>query len=341
MQRKISKPDGTIMKQRILYLDLLRIIACVMIVFMHSQRPGMGIPAWFLSGSSYVTAAGIGLFFMISGALILGKAKTLAEGEKLDTFSFLKHRLLKIVVPLAFWSLLYWSLSSIDASGLGVMWFLWTIGGLYLLSPILLRWLQHASLREVELYLCIWGTSLLYPFLKLFMPIGEGDTSWIYYFHGYVGYLILGYYLSEASMDRLYKFFWGFAVLFLLFTLFAPCAVLFLGLEVNFYSLFWYLSLPVALQCVAWYVGFRYLESVFSNHLGMYTSQIAKFSAMTFGIYLSHILVMRVGLWNVDILSEISGIPYLLLCALITQLLACLLTWAVGKLPGGKWIVGG
>ena len=45
MQRKISKLGGTIMKQRILYLDLLRIIACVMIVFMHSQRPGMGIPA--------------------------------------------------------------------------------------------------------------------------------------------------------------------------------------------------------------------------------------------------------------------------------------------------------
>ena len=66
MQQRISKLDGTTMNQRILYLDLLRIIACVMIVFMHSQRPGMGIPAWFLSGSSYVTAAGIGLFFQFS-----------------------------------------------------------------------------------------------------------------------------------------------------------------------------------------------------------------------------------------------------------------------------------
>lgn len=47
-----------------------------MIVFMHSQRAGMDVPGWFLSGSSYITAAGIGLFFMISGALILGKAET-------------------------------------------------------------------------------------------------------------------------------------------------------------------------------------------------------------------------------------------------------------------------
>lgn len=199
--------------KRILYLDILRIIACVMVVLMHSQRPGMGIPDWFLSGSSYITAAGIGLFFMISGALILGKAKTLAEGKELDTFTFLKHRLLKIIVPLAFWSMLYWSLSYIDASGLGVMWVLWTIGGLYLLSPILLRWLQHASLREVELYLGVWAISLLYPFMKLVTPLDEGDSSWIYYFHGYVGYFILGYYLSIAPLEHLRKYLWGFAVL--------------------------------------------------------------------------------------------------------------------------------
>ena len=327
--------------KRILYLDILRIIACVMIVLMHSQRPGMGIHDWFLSGSSYITAAGIGLFFMISGALILGKAKTLAEGKELDTFTFLKHRLLKIIVPLAFWSLLYWSLSSIDASGLGVMWFLWTIGGLYLLSPILLRWLQHASLHEVELYLCIWSISLLYPFLKLIILVGEGDTSWIYYFHGYVGYFILGYYLSIMPMERLRKYLWGFVALFLLFTLIAPCAVFFLGLEVDFYSLFWYLSLPVALQCIAWFVGFRYLEPLFTACLSAFAPQIAQLSAMTFGIYLSQILVMRIGLWNVPFLSEISGIPYMLLCALITLMIACLLTWAVGKVPGGKWIVGG
>lgn len=328
------------MKQRILYLDLLRIIACVMIVFMHSQRPGMGIPGWFLSGSSYITAAGIGLFFMISGALILGKAKTLAEGEELDTFSFLKHRLLKIVVPLAFWSLLYWSLSSIDNSGLGVMWFLWTIGGLYLLSPILIRWLQHASLREVELYLGVWLLTLLYPFLKLITPLEEGDTSWIYYFHGYVGYFILGYYLSVAPMERLRKFCWGFALIFLLFTLIAPCAVLVFGLKVDFYSLFWYLSISVVLQCIVWFVGFRSLEPLFSSRFSTYAPQIVKLSAMTFGIYLSHILVMRIGLWNVDFLSEISGIPYLILCAIITLFVAWPLTWMVGKVPGGKWIIG-
>lgn len=329
------------MKPRILYLDILRIIACVMIVFMHSQRAGMDIPAWFLSGSSYVTAAGIGLFFMISGALILGKAKSLSEGKELDTISFLKHRLLKIAIPLAFWSLLYWALSSIESSGLGVMWFLWTIGGLYLLSPILIRWLQHAPLREVELYLCVWAVSLLYPFIKLIMPVDEGDTSWIYYFHGYAGYFVLGYYLANAPMERLRSCRWAFVALFSVFTLFAPCAVLFLGFEVDFYSLFWYLSLPVALQCVAWFVSFRKLEPQLSQLSTTQSSRISKLSAMTFGIYLSHILVLRIGLWNVPLLSEVTGIPYMILNTLIALPVATLLTWILGKVPGGKWIIGG
>ena len=329
------------MKQRILYLDLLRIIACVMIVFMHSQRAGMGIPAWFLSGSSYITAAGIGLFFMISGALILGKAKKLVEGKELDTFSFLKHRLLKIAIPLAFWSLLYWALSSIHPSGLGVLWFMWTIGGLYLLSPILMRWLQHASLREVELYLGIWSISLLYPFIRLLFPVAEDDCSWIYYFHGYVGYFVLGYYLANAPIERLKRYLWSFSALFFIFTLCAPCVVLILGLEVDFYSLFWYLSLPVVLQSVAWFIGFRCLEEKLSQCFATHIPAITTLSSLTFGIYLSQILVMRMGLWNVSCMSEISGIPYMMLCAVITLCGAGLLTWGVTRIPGGKWIIGG
>lgn len=49
-------------------LDIIRVIAICMIVFMHSPIPGSA-PGFILSGLSYITAAGIGLFFMVSGAL--------------------------------------------------------------------------------------------------------------------------------------------------------------------------------------------------------------------------------------------------------------------------------
>lgn len=328
------------MTPRILYLDILRIIACVMVVFMHSQRPHVGIPAWFLSGSSYITAPCIGLFLMISGALILGKAKVLGDEQKFDTFSFLKHRLLKICIPLAFWTLLYWSLSAIETTGLNVMWFLWMILGIYLLSPILIRWLLHASFQEVELYLGIWGVTLICPFVKLLFSFDEGDATWFYYFHGYIGYFILGYYLSIVPKERLNKYIGGFFILFFIFALCAPIVVLLGGYKIDFYSLFWYLSLPVVLQCIAWFAGFRMLEEKLVKQLGAYAPSIAKLSSMTYGIYLSHILVLRIGLWNVPFLSEISGIPYMFICTAITLPLAWSLTWIIRMAPGGRWIIG-
>ena len=52
-------------------LDILRILACMMIVTMHSPLPGGIEDGIFLSSLSYLTAPGVGLFFMISGALLL------------------------------------------------------------------------------------------------------------------------------------------------------------------------------------------------------------------------------------------------------------------------------
>ena len=59
------------MKQRDLSLDLLRIVACVMVVVMHSPIPSDNSDGIILSSLSYFTAPCIGLFFMVSGALIL------------------------------------------------------------------------------------------------------------------------------------------------------------------------------------------------------------------------------------------------------------------------------
>lgn len=63
------------MKQRDYALDLLRIVACVMVVMMHSPMPSADANGMLLSSLSYFTAPCIGLFFMVSGALILPPPK--------------------------------------------------------------------------------------------------------------------------------------------------------------------------------------------------------------------------------------------------------------------------
>lgn len=80
--------------------DLLRLLACLMVIAMHAPLPdsaeGNGL---FLSTLSYLTAPCIGLFFMVSGALLL----PVRTGASI----FLKRRFGKILFPTLFWSLFY------------------------------------------------------------------------------------------------------------------------------------------------------------------------------------------------------------------------------------------
>ncbi len=182
------------MHPRSLHYDIMRIIACLMVIITHSPIPDAG---WFgpmLSGLSYLCAPCIGLFFMVSGALLLNK-----QYDSFSAFLFLKNRFTKIFFPTLFFFILGSAMNffGIKNSEIAILWFMYVLSGLYLLTPILYRWVCNANKREIEFYLLLWGISLLYPLIKLYINLDESDVSWIYYFHGYVGYFILGFYLSK------------------------------------------------------------------------------------------------------------------------------------------------
>lgn len=159
------------MSQRIKSYDILRTVACLMIIAMHAPIPGADASSnrLFLSTLSYLTAPGIGLFFLISGALLLP-----VRGE---TSQFLRKRLGKVVWPTLFWTLFYilaeyWmngeqltlrKFASIPFSpqGHGILWFMYTLIGLYLLAPIISRWLERASKKEVGFYLALGAIPML------------------------------------------------------------------------------------------------------------------------------------------------------------------------------------
>lgn len=60
-----------LIKKRNYQLDLIRVIACLMVVIMHSPLPTDKSNTIFLNILNYSTAPCIGLFFMVSGALLL------------------------------------------------------------------------------------------------------------------------------------------------------------------------------------------------------------------------------------------------------------------------------
>lgn len=176
------------MKDRDLSLDIIRIVACFLVVLMHSPLPSANANGPFLAMLSYFTAPCIGLFFMVSGALLLP--------VKMDYFTFLKRRLGKVVIPTLVWTAIYlflniyFSQSEINIlrsiastlftpQGNGVLWFMYTLIGLYLIALILSSWVTTATDKELKFVLLLWTITLFYPLLKYSVDLNQQPEYFI------------------------------------------------------------------------------------------------------------------------------------------------------------------
>lgn len=326
-------------------LDIIRVLACLMVVAMHSPMPGEQANGTFLASLSYLTAPCIGLFFMVSGALLL----PVNGGGKM----FINNRLRKVVLPVFFWSMFYivcnqyrdgamlfvWKeILSIPFSpqGNGVLWFMYTLTGLYLVAPIISRWLESASLDELELYLLLWLVSMCYPLLELFLEINKGTTGVLYYCSGFIGYFVLGYYLRKYP-DRISR---SLLIPSCIIALVVPLACKLFNWKVDFYSMFWYLSVFVLVFCVAWFKGILSYGSKWVCNERI-RSFIVLFSNLSFGIYLIHIFVMRYILWNMDWLKGMK--PYIAQSGtifLLTTVISFALVYLISRFKYAQYIIG-
>ena len=331
------------MKSRILYLDIIRIFACVMIVAMHAPIPNTGLNSFVLSTDSFLTAPGIGLFVMVSGALLLP--------VNLPTKQFLKRRIEKIAFPILFWTLFYIIVYRYDKvmDGLelcrvllsipfshqfGILWFMYMLAGLYLLAPILSPWLRQTSKRELEFYLILWGITICYPYIRGFININTEYAGILYYFGGYIGYFLLGYYL------RFYVKTWTTwrCLILLLFPLLSAIILKALQIQVRFYDCFWYLSILVAMMSVAWFLLIKQTDTIYSEASCLHRI-IALVSNCSFGIYLVHIFIMRFVIWHWTWLHAL-GVMQIVLVTFLTFIGSFVVTWLISYLPGAEYIIG-
>lgn len=95
------------MNKRLEYLDIIRVVACLMVIVMHAPISGDGAMTHgpFLVFASYLTAPCVPLFFMVSGALLL----PCREGT--TARAYLAKRIGKIAGPTVCFSLFYIALN--------------------------------------------------------------------------------------------------------------------------------------------------------------------------------------------------------------------------------------
>ena len=217
---------------RIGYMDLIRVVACYMVTMIHVRFAfdlNTDVATQF-----YVTFLRpcVPFFIMISGALLLP--------IKYDTRTFFKKRFSRVLVPFLIWSLAYVILpapSKINFGGIENalttsylspiiksilmipvnftwvnvhFWFIYTIIGLYLFLPVISPWIEKVSKRGIEAFLLIWVSTTVLFYAQIWFPQIHGVCDWnefgmLYNFGGYLGYLVLGYYLRKYNTLATFK----------------------------------------------------------------------------------------------------------------------------------------
>lgn len=165
--------------------DLIRSVAIILIVFIHSMGMihGAAPAGWSPLRLEYallkaVISPGVHLFILLSGALLLGKDEPL--------WVFYRKRLRRILLPFLLWSIAVYMLTGLSTEGFdwkrclpdfgwklltngihGTYWFVYMILALYLITP-LLRWICRTKAGCTALLLlsmAIYGANLAFPSL--------------------------------------------------------------------------------------------------------------------------------------------------------------------------------
>jgi surface polysaccharide O-acyltransferase-like enzyme len=213
------------LRGRTVNVDLIRTIAMFGVILLHaagrftitppelSQLAPLDFTRWSIVNlyQSLAVPLGVPLFLMLSGALLLQPSKC---DESMR--GFFKKRWTRIGLPSLFWGVAYFiwdfTVQKIPFSGAAIiqgilngpytqLWYLYVLVGLYLLTPILRIIIAHADASIVKYLLLLWivGVAIM-PFLGVF-TIFELNSN-VFTLTGYVGFFVLGTYLSTVQIRR-------------------------------------------------------------------------------------------------------------------------------------------
>ena len=346
--------NSTTTKNRIEYLDTLRVLACFMVVLTHSTMPESDLSiGMYLAIISFIGAPSSELFLSLSGAILLP--------VKVGFKDFYRRRFLKLLPPVIFWSIIltlgYYYLGKYDYNqtinsilriplypAISVYWFIYVMIGLYLFAPIISKWLVCASKRQIEFFLFIWLINLTIPFLNLLSPYifnSNGSHYWMLnYFGGFLGYWILGYYLRNYPIkinanDKRF--------IFLIFSLIIYLSTLFILYRIDHPDIFSYfdnLQIGSAILVTLMFTFVQQTNKQTNKQTNFIKTTIKTIAKYSFGIYLIHIFIIREFVWLFFENSSIHPIPETLIIAIISMGLSILILWIISKLPYSKYITG-
>lgn len=323
--------------QRIFYYDFLRAFAIFAVILCHVDGL-IGYSFYNLKLAmpgllTCIALTGVPIFFMLSGALLLNRTYSLKE--------FYKKRFSRIMPPFIFWTLLSifigvlalnWTNKNAIDYFFGITsptWYVWVLIGVYLIIPIINSFLKEYKLKGLEFFLAIWVITILFNTYQPYFL----KTLELSYFAGYIGYVILGYYLDnkEFKLSDKNMFFIGILI-FILFTIVHM---------IIFYRMIplstdHYLNIITVCQSIGLFLMIKYLDKISLKNNNLFsrikTNWVGKIilslSLCSYGMFLNHYIILEyIKQFNFHSLKALLAI------LIITLLLSWFVSYLASKIP--------
>lgn len=303
-------------KERLIYLDLIRILCIFLVIVIHVVAPVIVKSKVELS-YNYVTMiiidsicrCSVPLFVMVSGSLLLGNKKSISYKKILS-------KIIKLLISLIIFSFFYNIVDKLfrgETFGIDFMkdsvrfilsgkqsnhlWFIYMIIGLYLIIPILNKVISCIEKKEVIYYFVL---TIIFSSL---IPMGLSFTKFSTYqvfskfnlgvFNIYIAYFLLGYYLNRINLNKnQIKKIYVSGLLSLLITI---IMTLLFSMRRNVFCgiFFEYSSLNVFVYSIFVFIFLKNYFSKISISEKM-RKNIIEVSLLTFGVFLIHEFIIDV-----------------------------------------------
>lgn len=351
---KIKKVNDGNLQNRIVYFDILNIMAIIAVVFMHCNGIVHGSPnvrAWDTSLLvDCIMYWAVPVFFMLSGARLMNYRK------KYDTKTFFKKRLIKILIPFFFWTVVMfvWKIhikqfafehfnivtlanAFFQNQEEATYYFMFDILALYLTMPLL------SLLTKDEYRKTLWLIIGLYFIFNSFLPnillllgINYNQSLGIQ-IGGYAIYAILGYLLSTEETTKKQRIIVYILALVGLVYRYLTTFIMSKA-QGEVIRLTWgYTTWHAILLAIAVFLFIKNLHLENKIQSTKVRKVMTEISTCSFGIYLSHLIVKHytVALFDFDIYSW----QFRTLGAVLVYLITLSGVWIMKKIPIIKKVV--
>lgn len=197
------------------YISILNVLACIGVVILHTFETGYTSDANFVFEVLIraIAYCAVPVFFMITGATLIDYR------ERYDTKTFFKKRLLKVIIPLIIWSIIYFIINffkgkfSINDLSFKfvfeyfflvktnpIFWFFVVIIGIYLAIPVI-SLIPQESRRKAFLYIIIitFVFNQFLPDLLYHLNLNYNyDLKFPLTYSGWISFIFISYHKNES-----------------------------------------------------------------------------------------------------------------------------------------------